>query len=39
MIGNISKVGFSYFGMLGLGNAEGRMGSVAGCGEPIAYCG
>jgi hypothetical protein len=25
MIGNMSEVGFGYFGMLGLDNAEGRM--------------
>jgi hypothetical protein len=39
MIGNKPEVGFYYFGMLGLDNAEGRMGSVAGCAEPIAWCG
>jgi hypothetical protein len=31
--------GFRYFGMLGLDNAEGRMGSVAGGVESTALCG
>jgi hypothetical protein len=39
MIGNMLEVGFGYFGMLGLDNAGSRMGSVAGCAEPIAWCG
>jgi hypothetical protein len=39
MIGNMLEVGFGYFGMLGLDNAEGRMGSVAGFAEHIAWCG
>jgi hypothetical protein len=33
------EVGFGYFGMVGLDNAEGRMGSVAGGEESIALCG
>jgi hypothetical protein len=32
------EVGFGYFSMLGLDNAEGRMVSVAGCAESIAWC-
>jgi hypothetical protein len=35
----MSEVGFGYFGMVGLDNAEGRMGSVAGGEESIALCG
>jgi hypothetical protein len=36
MIGNMPKVGFGYFGRLGLESAEGRMGNIAGDVEPIA---
>jgi hypothetical protein len=32
------EVGFGYFGMLGLGNVGGNMGSAAGYAEPIARC-
>jgi hypothetical protein len=42
MIGNMSEIDFEYFGMLVLGNARGgggRMGSVAGYAELIAWCG
>jgi hypothetical protein len=39
MIDNMPKVGFGYFGMLGLDNVEGRMGIIASCVEPIAWCG
>jgi hypothetical protein len=33
------EVGFGYFGMLALDNAEGRMGSVAGSVESTILCG
>jgi hypothetical protein len=36
MTGNMSKVGFGYFGRLGLENAECRMGNIADDAEPIA---
>jgi hypothetical protein len=36
MTGNMSEVGFGYFGRLGLENAEVRMGNIAGDAEPIA---
>jgi hypothetical protein len=36
MTGNMSEVGFGYFGRLGLENAEGRMRNIAGDAEPIA---
>jgi hypothetical protein len=39
MIGNTLEIGSGYFGMLGLDNAEGRIGSVAGYAESIAWCG
>jgi hypothetical protein len=39
MIGNMLEVGFGYFGRLGLENAKGRMGNIAGDAEPIAWCG
>jgi hypothetical protein len=38
-IDNIPEVGFGYFGMLGLDNAEGRMGSVASGMESTVLCG
>jgi hypothetical protein len=39
MVGNMSKIGSDYFGMLVLGNVGGMIGSVAGCAEPTAWCG
>jgi hypothetical protein len=36
MTGNILEVGFDYFGRLGLENAEGMTGNIAGEAEPIA---
>jgi hypothetical protein len=39
MIGNMSGIGPSYCGMLVSDNEGGRMGSVAGYAEPIAWCG
>jgi hypothetical protein len=39
MTSNMPKVGFGYFGRLGLENAEGGMGNIAGDAEPIAWCG
>jgi hypothetical protein len=39
MIGNMPEIGFEYFGMLVLDNVGGRMESVAGYAEPIAWCG
>jgi hypothetical protein len=33
------EVGFGYFGMLGLDNAEGRMRNVAGGVESATLCG
>jgi hypothetical protein len=39
MTGNMPEVGFVYFGRLGLENAEGRMGNIAGDAEPIVWCG
>jgi hypothetical protein len=36
MIGNMLMIGLGNFGMLVLGNAEGRMGSFASYTEPIA---
>jgi hypothetical protein len=39
MAGNMLEIGYGYFGMLVLDNARGRMGSVAGCVEPTAWCG
>jgi hypothetical protein len=36
MTGNMSEVGFGYFGRHGLENAEVRMGNIAGDAEPIA---
>jgi hypothetical protein len=39
MTGNMPEVGFVYFVRLGLENAEGRMGNIAGDAEPIVWCG
>jgi hypothetical protein len=39
MVGSMPEIGSGYFGMLVLGNAGGRLGSVASCTEPIALCG
>jgi hypothetical protein len=39
MIGNMLLIGLRNFGMLVLGNAEGRMGSGAGYAGPIVWCG
>jgi hypothetical protein len=39
MIGSMLKVGYGNFGMFVLDNAKGIMRNVAGCAEPIAWCG
>jgi hypothetical protein len=36
MTGNISEAGSGYFGRLGLENAKGMTGNIAGDAEPIA---
>jgi hypothetical protein len=39
MIGSMLKVGSRNFGMFVLDNVKGIMRNVAGCAEPIAWCG
>jgi hypothetical protein len=39
MTSNMLEVGFGYFGRLGLENAKGRTGNIAGDAEPISWCG
>jgi hypothetical protein len=39
MVGNMPEIGSGYFSMPVLDNVEGRMGSVAGCAGPTAWCG
>jgi hypothetical protein len=39
MIGSMLKVGSGNFGMFVLDNVNGIMRHVAGCMEPIAWCG
>jgi hypothetical protein len=39
MVSNMLEIGSAYFGTLVLDNAGGKIGSVAGCAEPIAWCG
>jgi hypothetical protein len=39
IVGNMLEIGPGYFGMLVSDNVGGRIGSVAGYAEPIAWCG
>jgi hypothetical protein len=39
MIGNRLELGLDCFGRLAVKKAKGRMDSIVGGGEPIAWCG
>jgi hypothetical protein len=38
MTGSMSGVGFGCYDWFVVESEKGRMGSIAGCGEPIAWC-
>jgi hypothetical protein len=39
MVHNKPELGFGCFGRLVVKKVKGRMGSIVGVGEPIAWCG